>query len=156
MSQKLCALGILAQYVNRAPSVIEIDFEFLCAFRSNVARLAHKFVVGRCDLISDPLMIVEGSAFSHSDLISITRYNPINAALPIRLTKIQRFALALTLLNLALLVFLVVQHREASAKNVAPALRGRELQIVDDQGRVRADLKIYPASPKARMPVIDA
>jgi len=66
--------------------------------------------------------------------------------------KIQRFALALTLLNLALLVFMVVQHREASAQNVAPVLRGRELQIVDDQGRVRADLKVYPASPKAKMP----
>ncbi len=66
--------------------------------------------------------------------------------------KIQRFALALTLLNLALLDFLVVQHREASAQNVAPVLRGRELQIVDDQGRVRADLKVYPASPKAKMP----
>jgi len=66
--------------------------------------------------------------------------------------KIQRFALALTLLNLALLVFLVVQHREASAQNVVPVLRGRELQIVDDQGRVRADLKVYPASPNARMP----
>ncbi len=31
-------------------------------------------------------------------------------------------------------------------------LRGRELQIVDDQGRVRADLKVYPASPKAKLP----
>ena len=66
--------------------------------------------------------------------------------------KIQRFALALTLLNLALLVFLVVKHQEASAQNVAPVLRGRELQIVDDQGRVRADLKVYPASPPAKMP----
>jgi hypothetical protein len=66
--------------------------------------------------------------------------------------KIQRFALALTLLNLALLAFLVVQNRKASAQNVAPVLRGRELQIVDDQGRVRADLKVYPASPKAKMP----
>ena len=66
--------------------------------------------------------------------------------------KIQRFALALTLLNLALLIFLVVQNRKAVAQNVAPVLRGRELQIVDDQGRVRADLKVYPASPKAKMP----
>ncbi len=50
--------------------------------------------------------------------------------------KIQGFALALTLLNLALLMFLVVQNRGAAAQNVAPVLRGRELQIVDDQGRV--------------------
>ena len=66
--------------------------------------------------------------------------------------KIQRFALALTLLNLALLVFLVVEHRKAEAQNVAPVLRGRELQLVDDQGRVRADLKVYPADPKVKMP----
>jgi catechol 2,3-dioxygenase-like lactoylglutathione lyase family enzyme len=43
--------------------------------------------------------------------------------------KIQRFALALTLLNIALLVFLVVEHRKAEAQNVAPVLRGRELQF---------------------------
>ena len=66
--------------------------------------------------------------------------------------KIQRFALALTLLNLALLVFLVVEHRKVEAQQVAPVLRGRELQLVDDQGRVRADLKVYPADPKVKMP----
>lgn len=43
--------------------------------------LGHEFVVGRCDLISDPLMVVECSAFGHSDLISITRYYPINGAI---------------------------------------------------------------------------
>lgn len=64
--------------------------------------------------------------------------------------KIQRFALALTLLNLALLIFLVVQNRKAEAQNVAPALRGRELEIVDDQGRVRASIKVQPADPKAK------
>lgn len=66
--------------------------------------------------------------------------------------KAQRFAIALTLLNLGLLIFLVVQNRKAEAQNVAPVLRGRELQIVDDQGKVRADLKVYPADPKVKMP----
>jgi len=64
--------------------------------------------------------------------------------------KIQRFAIALTLLNLALLIFLVVQNRKAEAQNVAPVLRGRELEIVDDQGRVRASIKVQPADPKAK------
>jgi len=64
--------------------------------------------------------------------------------------KIQRFALALTLLNLALLIFLVVQNRKAEAQNVAPVLRGRELEIVDDQGRVRASIKVQPADPNAK------
>jgi hypothetical protein len=31
--------------------------------------------------MSDPLMVVEGAAFGHSDLISITRYYPINDAI---------------------------------------------------------------------------
>jgi hypothetical protein len=66
--------------------------------------------------------------------------------------KNQRFAIALTLLNLALLVFLVVQNRKAEAQSVAPVLRGRELELVDDQGRVRASLKVYPADPKVKMP----
>ena len=66
--------------------------------------------------------------------------------------KIQRFALALTLLNLALLVFQVVEHRKVEAQQIAPVLRGRELELVDDQGRVRASLKVYPADPKVKMP----
>src|SRR5205085_10056156 len=44
----------------------------------------------------------------------------------------------------------VVQNQKAEAGNVAPVLRGRELEIVDDQGRVRASLKVQPADPKAR------
>src|SRR5262245_13811375 len=45
---------------------------------TEVTSLAPQFlvVVGRCDLISDPLMIVEGSVFGHSDLISLTSYYP--------------------------------------------------------------------------------
>lgn len=66
--------------------------------------------------------------------------------------KIQRFAMAPTLLNLALLIFPVVQNRKAEAQNAAPALRGRELEIVGDQGRVRASIKVHPADPKVKMP----
>ncbi|HXG92804.1 MAG TPA: hypothetical protein VNN73_10610 [Blastocatellia bacterium] len=66
--------------------------------------------------------------------------------------KTQRFALALALLNLMLLIFLVTQNRKAEAQGVAPVLRGRELEIVDDQGRVRASIKIHPADPKVKMP----
>jgi hypothetical protein len=65
-----------AQCVVRSKHIVRLE-----TLRSTVARLAHKFVVGRCDLISDPLMVVEGSAFGHSDLISITRYHPINGAI---------------------------------------------------------------------------
>jgi hypothetical protein len=56
-----------------------------------------------------------------------------------------RLVLALTLVNLVLLVVSLLSRIEsASADNVAPTLRGRALQIVDDQGRVRASIQIAP------------
>ena len=66
--------------------------------------------------------------------------------------KIQRVLIALTVLNLALLVFLLAQIRPAIALEVAPLLRGRALEIVDDQGRVRAEIKVLPAQPTLKMP----
>jgi hypothetical protein len=58
--------------------------------------------------------------------------------------KAQRLALALTLINLALSVFLIAQNRSAEAQNVAPVLRGRALEIVDGEGRVRASITVEP------------
>jgi hypothetical protein len=49
----------------------------------------------------------------------------------------------LTLLNLVLLVFQI--SRDADADDVSPILRAREIQLVDDQGRVRSELKVLPA-----------
>ena len=66
--------------------------------------------------------------------------------------KLQRFALSLTLLNLALLLFLVTESRKAEAQNVAPVLRGRGLEIVDDRGRMRASIEVLPADPNVKMP----
>lgn len=62
--------------------------------------------------------------------------------------KIQRIAIALTIINLALTVFLLAQMRRATAEEiassdqVAPVLRGRALEIVDTQGRVRASITV--------------
>lgn len=58
--------------------------------------------------------------------------------------KTQRFAIALTLINLALLILLLVQNLSAEAQNVAPVLRGRALEIVDSKGRVRASISVEP------------
>lgn len=66
--------------------------------------------------------------------------------------KIQRLFIALTLVNLGLLVFLLVQTRRVGAKSVAPVLRGRALEIVDDQGRVRASITVLPAHQTVKMP----
>ena len=75
--------------------------------------------------------------------------------------KIQRVLIALTVLNLGLLVFLLTQIRRVEA--VSPAngeattsgaavLRGSALEIVDDQGRVRASIKIHAGDPNFKMP----
>ena len=61
--------------------------------------------------------------------------------------KIQPVLIVLTLVNIALLTFTLAQLRPAvAAEDVAPVLRGRALQIVDDRGNVRASINVYPAS----------
>jgi hypothetical protein len=61
--------------------------------------------------------------------------------------KIQRFLIALTILNFVLLLVVVlkVQPTSAQAQDAAPVLRGKALEIVDDQGRVRASISVLPA-----------
>jgi hypothetical protein len=63
--------------------------------------------------------------------------------------KLQWSALALTLVNLALLAFSVSAMRPAAAQGKAPVLRGSGLEIVDDQGRVRASISVMPAGTSA-------
>jgi hypothetical protein len=68
------------------------------------------------------------------------------------MTNAQRLTTTLTALNLILLAFVLGQLRPASAQGVAPVLRAQALEIVDDKGRVRAELKVLPAQPAAKMP----
>jgi hypothetical protein len=69
------------------------------------------------------------------------------------MTKAQRLMLTLAACNVVLLVFLLAQLRPAvAAQTIAPVLRGRALEIVDDQGRVRAEIKVLPANPTVKMP----
>jgi hypothetical protein len=59
--------------------------------------------------------------------------------------RIHRFTLGLTLLNLVLLALLVLsQARTALARqSVVPVLRARALEIVDAQGRIRANILVH-------------
>jgi len=62
--------------------------------------------------------------------------------------KSTKFLLALTAINFFLLIALLAQSLgPARAKSEVPVLRGRGLQIVDEQGRVRASISILPAGP---------
>ena len=59
--------------------------------------------------------------------------------------KNQRALIALTIVNLALLLFTLMQQiRPAFAEGAAPVLRGSGLEIVDGHGRVRASITVLP------------
>ena len=70
--------------------------------------------------------------------------------------KSQRLLIALTVLNLGLLVFLLAQVEirflgfrflgSAEMNSAGSVLRGRSLEITDDEGRTRASIKVYPPS----------
>lgn len=64
----------------------------------------------------------------------------------------QRLAVLLTVLNLVLLMFVLAQTGPLTAQGVTPVLRGRALELVDDRGRVRAEIKVLPAQPALEMP----
>lgn len=66
--------------------------------------------------------------------------------------KNQRLLVALTVLNLVLLAYQVVRPRLAYAQENPPVLRGRALEIVDERGKVRAQLSVFPADPKHKLP----
>lgn len=64
--------------------------------------------------------------------------------------KSQKLLLVLTAGNLGLLGYQAFQPRlaRASIPDVAGVLRGRALEIVDAQGRIRASLSVIPEDPK--------
>jgi len=66
--------------------------------------------------------------------------------------KIQRLLIVLTVVNIAMLTFSLSRTDAAGAQAVAPILRGRALEIVDDGGRLRASITVLPANPRAQMP----
>ncbi len=61
--------------------------------------------------------------------------------------RIQRLAIVLTAINLVLLMsILALLIRPAVSPDVAPVLRAHALEIVDDLGKVRAQIIIAPAT----------
>jgi hypothetical protein len=46
--------------------------------------------------------------------------------------KLQQLAIALTVVNLVLLLFTMTQVRSTTAQTVTPILRGRTLELVDE------------------------
>jgi hypothetical protein len=66
--------------------------------------------------------------------------------------KIQRLSIVLTVINLLLLTFSLTQFHPTEAQVAAPVLRGRALEIVDKEGRVRASINVHPTGPSTPVP----
>jgi hypothetical protein len=56
--------------------------------------------------------------------------------------KSQRLTIGLTAINFMLFIFLLAQIHGTKAQDVAPVLRGRALEIIDDRGNVRAEISV--------------
>jgi len=59
------------------------------------------------------------------------------------------FLVVITAVNLTTLLFTMLHLRTAVSEDVAPVLRGRGLQIVDERGQVRASISVLPAQAQA-------
>lgn len=68
------------------------------------------------------------------------------------MTKLPRLTVVLTVFNFICLACAVADLRPGVAQGVVPILRGRALEIVDDQGRVRAEIKVLAPEPTAKPP----
>src|SRR6516164_7777173 len=66
--------------------------------------------------------------------------------------KSNQLVFPLTIANAALLIFSLARPYPTAAQGSAQVLRVRALEIVDDRGRVRAEIKIFPPDPKVKMP----
>jgi hypothetical protein len=66
--------------------------------------------------------------------------------------KTNRVSISLILINLVLLGLQFARGNSDHPDPVAPIVRAHEIQLVDEQGRERAQLKVWPAQPNFKMP----
>jgi hypothetical protein len=66
--------------------------------------------------------------------------------------KSNRVLLVLLCLNLGILMLQIVRAQSNDAQRPASVVRCRALELVDEQGRIRAELRVSPAQPSLKMP----
>jgi hypothetical protein len=66
--------------------------------------------------------------------------------------KSQHVLIALVILNLVVVGFQLARGQADRADGIVPLLRTHALELVDEAGRVRAELKVMPAEPERKMP----
>lgn len=69
--------------------------------------------------------------------------------------KIQRFAIALTAINLALLLLAAAQAKSTTTQTVTPILRASALELVDERGVVRARLNVKGPNGPVELDLFD-
>jgi hypothetical protein len=58
--------------------------------------------------------------------------------------RTNKIPVVLTIINLGILLLVVTRIQPVQANNELPVLRGRGLEIVDAQGKVRASIQVVP------------
>jgi hypothetical protein len=66
--------------------------------------------------------------------------------------KTQRLTIALTVINFLILLIVLFLFTTAFKPEVAPIVRGHAFELIDEHGKVRAEIKVLPAEPTRKMP----
>lgn len=66
--------------------------------------------------------------------------------------KTQRLPLVLTVINLVILITVLFLSTTAFRPEVATIVRGHAFELIDENGKVRAEIKVMPAEPTTKMP----
>ena len=66
--------------------------------------------------------------------------------------KERRLFFTLTALNAVMLLFSLARSQSIAADRIAPVLRARGFELIDERGHVRAEIKVFPPDPNVKMP----
>lgn len=66
--------------------------------------------------------------------------------------KTQRLPLVLTVINLVILITVLFLSTTAFRPEVATIVRGHAFELIDENGKIRAEIKVMPAEPTTKMP----
>ena len=66
--------------------------------------------------------------------------------------KTQQLAITLTVVNLSVLLIVLFFSLTSFKSDVVPILRAQAFELIDKNGKVRAEIKVLPAEPTLKMP----
>ena len=66
--------------------------------------------------------------------------------------KTQRLTITLTVINLSVLLIVLLVFLTSFKSDVFPIVRAQAFELIDKNGKVRAEIKVLPADPSLKMP----